>query len=127
MIGYMQALPDGARIAWLDDYSAAKELAISSGKPLLVDFGASWCGACGELDRHTFSDARVVQEGQRFVPVHVDLSPGKDSEEKQAILRGYNQRGLPLIVLHDHTGKEAARVTNFVEAPQFLDLMRTVQ
>jgi thiol:disulfide interchange protein DsbD len=127
MIGYMQALPEGARIAWLDDYQAAKQLALTSGKPLLVDFGASWCGACGELDRHTFSDVRVVREGQRFVPVHVDLSPGKDSEEKQAILRGYNQRGLPLVVLHDRTGKEAARVTNFVEAPQFLDLMRKVE
>jgi thiol:disulfide interchange protein DsbD len=102
-------------------------MALSTGKPLLVDFGASWCGACGELDRHTFSDARVVREGQRFVPVHVDLSPGKDSEEKQAILRGYNQRGLPLVVLHDRTGKEAARVTSFVEAPQFLDMMRKVQ
>src|SRR5262249_25529063 len=114
-------------IAWLDDYGKAKELALASNRPLLVDFGASWCGACGELDRHTFSDERVVREGQRFVPVHVDLSPGKDSEEKQALLRSYNQRGLPLVVLHEHTGKEVARVTNFMEPQKFLELMRAVQ
>jgi thiol:disulfide interchange protein DsbD len=127
LIGWLTALPPGARIAWLDDYGSAKQLALASGKPLMVDFGASWCGACGELDRHTFSDARVVQEGQRFVPVHVDLSPGKDSDDKQALLRSYNQRGLPLVVLHDASGKEAARVTSFLEANQFLDVMRKVR
>jgi thiol:disulfide interchange protein DsbD len=126
LIGWLTALPPGARIAWLEDYDSAKQLALSSGKPMMVDFGASWCGACGELDRHTFSDARVVQEGQRFVPVHVDLSPGKDSEDKQALLRSYNQRGLPLVVLHDASGKEAARVTSFLEASQFLEVMRKV-
>jgi thiol:disulfide interchange protein DsbD len=126
VIGYLIALPPGARIKWLDDYGTAKQLAMTSSRPLLVDFGASWCGACGELDRHTFSNADVVREGQRFVPVHVDLSPGKDSPEKQALLRGYNQRGLPLVVLHDHSGREVARVTSFLEADKFLALLRKV-
>jgi thioredoxin:protein disulfide reductase len=127
VVGYLIALPPGARIKWLDDYSSAKQLALSSNRPLMVDFGASWCGACGELDRNTFSDQRVVREGQRFVPVHVDLSPGQDTPEKQALLRSYNQRGLPLVVLHEHTGREVARVTNFLEPQKFLDLMRKVQ
>ncbi len=127
LIGYMEALPPGARIAWLEDYSAAQQLARTSGKPLLVDFGASWCGACGELDRHTFSHTQVVREGQRFVPVRIDLSPGQDSPEKQALLKSYNHRGLPLVVLHDASGKEAHRITNFVEPQKFLELMRGVR
>jgi thiol:disulfide interchange protein DsbD len=126
VVGYLIALPPGARIAWLDDYGTAKQLALGTSKPLLVDFGASWCGACGELDRHTFSDERVVREGSRFIPVHVDLSPGKDSPDKQALLRSYNQRGLPLVVLHDHSGREVARVTSFLEPQKFLELMRKV-
>jgi thioredoxin:protein disulfide reductase len=120
------ALPPGARIKWLDDYSTAQQLALASKRPMLVDFGASWCGACGELDRETFSDARVVREGQRFVPVHVDLSPGKDTPKKQALLRSYNQRGLPLVVLHDHSGHEVARVTGFMGPKKFLELLRKV-
>jgi len=127
VIGYLEALPEGAQLAWNEDYNSAKSHALTSGKPLLVDFGASWCGACGELDRHTFSDERVVREGQRFVTVRVDLSPGKDTPDKQAILASYAQRGLPLVVLHDSQGKEAARVTSFVEAPKFLEIMRTVK
>jgi thiol:disulfide interchange protein DsbD len=125
-VGYLGALPPGARIKWMDDYATAKQLAVSTKRPLLVDFGASWCGACGELDRDTFSDPHVVRDSERFVAVHVDLSPGKDSPEKQALLKSYNQRGLPLVVLHDRSGHEAARVTSFVEASKFLELLRRV-
>ena len=127
MVGYTQAMPEGSHIAWGEDYHAALTRAKSEQKPLLVDFGASWCGACKELEQKTFSDPRVVREGGRFVPVRVDLSPGKDSKEKRDILAGYAQRGLPLVVLHKPTGEVAARVTSFVEADEFLDLMRAVR
>jgi thiol:disulfide interchange protein DsbD len=127
MVGYTQAMPEGAHIAWGDDYHAALALAKSEQKPLLVDFGASWCGACKELEQKTFSDPRVVREGSRFVPVRVDLSPGKDSPEKRQVLAQYAQRGLPLVVLHKPSGEVATKVTSFVEADAFLDLMRAVR
>jgi thiol:disulfide interchange protein DsbD len=59
--------------------------------------------------------------------VKVDLSPGKDSPEKQKLLASYGHRGLPLVVLHDSEGKEAARITQFVEAEAFLALMKPIQ
>jgi thiol:disulfide interchange protein DsbD len=123
LVGWALALPPGARIAWLDDYGAARARAEREGKPLLVDFGASWCGACEELDRDTFSDRRVVAAAQDFVAVRIDLSPGKDSPEKRAVLRGYEERGLPLVVIHDREGKERHRVKQFVPPEEFLGLL----
>lgn len=124
---WLGAVPPGAQIPWMTDYEAARTLADQQDKPLLVDFGASWCGACGELDRHTFSDPRVVAEGRRFVPVRLDLSSGEEKERGERVLATYNQRGLPLVVMHDSEGAEQSRVTGFIEADQMLELMQAVR
>jgi len=118
--------PHEGGLVWREDFVAAEREAQASGRPMLVDFSASWCGACGELDRHTFSSPEVVREGQRFVTVRVDLSPGKDSPEKRQYLSRYAQRGLPLVVLHRANGQEASRVTGFVEPDEFVSLLRGV-
>ena len=65
-----------------------------------------------------------MREGQNFVRVRVDLSPGKDTPQKHELLASYQQRGLPLVVLHKPNGEAAARVTSFVEADELLALMR---
>ncbi|MDQ3033229.1 MAG: thioredoxin family protein [Myxococcota bacterium] len=117
----------GEGLTWREDFEVAVAEARADGRPYIVDFGASWCGACGELERNTFTDPRVIEEGSRFVAVHIDLSPGQDTEDKRALLRSYAQRGLPLVVLHGSDGREVHRVTQFVEADEFLALMEQVR
>lgn len=123
---WLEALPPGAKIAWLENIEMGRQTAKTQERPMLVDFGASWCAACGELERFTFSDPRVVAatRNRDIVPVHVDLSPGKDTPEKKAALAGYKQQGLPLVVLHHPDGTEAARITGFVEPEEFLEILK---
>lgn len=120
----VEATPGG--LVWREDFQAAIDEAHANGRPYIVDFGASWCGACGELERNTFTDERVREEGGRFVAVHVDLSPGVDSPDRRALLASYAQRGLPLVVLHDSEGNEVHRVVQFVEPEALLALMQDV-
>jgi thiol:disulfide interchange protein DsbD len=118
--------PAQGGLVFREDYTAALAEAHSAGRPSLIDFSASWCGACGELDRHTFSHPEVVREAQRFMSVRVDLSPGKDSSDKRRLLSQYAQRGLPLVVLHDAAGREVSRVTGFMSPDDFLTLLRKI-
>lgn len=116
--------PPGARIDWREDFTDALAEARATGQPYLVDFGADWCGACGDLDRETFTDPRVVREGGRFVAIHVDLS--QRTPEEDALLASYAQRGLPLVVLHGSDGTERHRITHFIGPDEMLERMRAV-
>jgi thiol:disulfide interchange protein DsbD len=121
---WLVAAPPG--LHWRNDARTAIAEARAAHTPYIVDFGASWCGACGELERNTFPDPRIQAEGSRFVAVHVDLSPGPDLADGQALLATYDQRGLPLVVLHDSQGNEVHRVVEFVEPDELLPLMQDV-
>lgn len=125
LIGYLEARPH-QHVGWEQDLIAAREKALKTSTPLMVDFGASWCQACGELERHTFSDPRVQGESERFVKVKVDLSPGKDTATGKEWLKTYGARGLPLVVLHSSDGRESVRITEFVDADKMLQIMQAV-
>ncbi|MGA3121615.1 MAG: cytochrome c biogenesis protein CcdA [Polyangiaceae bacterium] len=102
------------QLAWEATESTALARATSEGRPLLIDFGASWCGACKELERETFPDPRVRAEGARFVALHVDAT-NEDDPEVTRVRRKYGAtEGLPVLLLLGSDGKEAFRFTEFV-------------
>lgn len=116
--------PPAPAIAWVDPPADFSVLARQRHQPVLVDFGATWCAACEELLRHTFSDPAVRQEARRFVSVRVDAT--ESTPALDALQARYQVRGLPTVLLIDAHGREVARVSEFVPAPRMLQLMRAV-
>ncbi len=101
-------------LRWEANEPAARARAASERKPLLVDFGASWCGACKELDEKTFPDPRVLAEGGRFVALHVDATDDDDPEVTRVRKKYGVTEGLPVVLLFGSDGSEAFRFTEFI-------------
>src|SRR5262249_40988184 len=105
LFGVVFAIPPrkGAEVQW-QKYDAAL-LASSAGKPVIVDFYATWCIPCKELDDRTFSDKRVAGELDRFTRVKADLTNADDPAVQQ-LTKQYGIIGVPTVVLIDSKGAE---------------------
>jgi thiol:disulfide interchange protein DsbD len=123
-------------IEWLRDENTAVQASLTSGKPLLIDFGAEWCAACKELDVHTWTDPTVAKEvSQHFVPLKIDAT--EDTEQIDALEKKYAVPGLPTVLMmacRDPQPRECAvpqdgpaRVTGFLGPPEMLERLRRVQ
>jgi thiol:disulfide interchange protein DsbD len=118
------AAPAAEGIAWMDDEAAALARAAAENKPLLIDFTAEWCQACHELDRFTFSDARVrALAADGYVALRVDCTKGTDPAVR-AIQQKYGVTGLPTVVFARGDGSVIDKTIGFVKADPFLATMQ---
>jgi thioredoxin:protein disulfide reductase len=110
-----------AEVRWDRYDETALRAAAAAGKPVIIDFYADWCNPCHELDRETFSNAKVVDELQRFVRVKADLTNDQDPRTI-ALTKQYGVVGMPTIVFLDASGKEipSLRLTGFEPPEPFL-------
>ncbi len=61
-------------VKWHDNLQAAHRQAVAENKPLLIVFGAEWCGFCTKLEKQTLKSQNVNRYiSESFVPVHLDL------------------------------------------------------
>jgi thiol:disulfide interchange protein DsbD len=89
-------------------------------RPVMLDFYADWCVTCKEMERFTFTDARVQAQLAGFTLLQADVTAG--SEQDRLLLQRFRLFGPPGIIFFDAAGKEIAgvRVIGYQNADLFL-------
>lgn len=108
-----------SKIEWRSDYASALSEASRTGKPLFVEFYATWCSACRSLDRTALRDSDVEEALKRFVAVRVDadMSPA-DLDMK------FNVSGIPALHVVSPDGKILASSVGVIGPEELLGLLK---
>ena len=112
-------------VNWLSDEAEALELAKREGKPVMLDFYATWCAACIELDKFTYTDLVVASRLSEYVNVKLDFS--RNSDEVKRLTEKYKIPGLPVVIFLDSEGRPVKRFDKFVEPEEFLEILDTLE
>ncbi len=110
---------------WLISDEAALAQAAQQGKPAILDFWATWCAACLELDEKTWIDPRVYEESKRFVAVKMDLT--KNDDFANEVRARHKVVGMPTVIFFDSQGNEARRFEGFKGPDEVLAIMQSIR
>lgn len=102
---------DWTEVETLEDLEAALARAQDRGLPVVIDFGATWCAPCLEMERLTFAHDTIKPELEtRFELIKVDVT--QETDEKQAIKRAFASETLPSVLVFP----SAVRFTDHFDA-----------
>ncbi|MDO8437252.1 MAG: protein-disulfide reductase DsbD [Nitrosomonadaceae bacterium] len=98
----------------------------SRDKYVMVDFYADWCISCKEMERFTFTDARVQSRLKDVVLLQVDVTAG--TPDDMALLKRFKLFGPPGILFIDQQGREipGVRLIGYQNAESFLAVLNAL-
>lgn len=105
-----QGKPQEGATVYEDSRAGGAGLKSDSGKPLLVDFSASWCQPCQMLKPEFAKAADKVGGKVEFRTVDVD--------ENRNLAAEFGVQGVPTLVLISPDGKEIGRRVGYMDAEE---------
>jgi thioredoxin-related protein len=109
-----------AEVRWHATVDEAAKLAGPGNRPMLIDFVADWCAACGVMDKDVYQTSDFERAAAPFVLVRVDADHRKDLSLK------YRIATLPSVLFTDSEGNELFRATGFIDLKPMMELLESL-
>lgn len=109
-----------AQINWVNNMKEAQALSLNENKLILLDFWASWCGPCRNMDNKLWSAPEMATVAHKFIPFKVDVDIHQDLALK------YGIKGIPTVLLITANGDVVWEKSDFTMAKIYLDFFKTL-
>lgn len=98
-------------------------LSVVRGKKVMLYFYADWCVSCKEMEKFTFSDARVHERLKEVVLLRVDVTANNGDDK--VLLKRFGLFGPPAVLFFDEAGNEirSARIIGYQGTKNFLQAL----
>jgi thioredoxin-like negative regulator of GroEL len=114
------AVPAVAEVRWHTSLDDATKIARSANRPILVDFVADWCAACGVMDKDVYQTAEFERAAGAFVLARID------AEHRTDLALKYRIATLPSVLFTDSNGNELFRATGFIDLKPMTELLASL-
>jgi len=88
---------ESSTLPWKHSLTEGLKEAKKAGKPVFIDFWATWCKNCLAMDASTFKDEKVIEQFEDYVIIKYKAENMKASPTKE-ILKQFEVIGLPTYV-----------------------------
>lgn len=97
-----------------------KNMIQNSKKPVMIDFWASWCINCKELEENIFSDINVKQKLSNFELIKIDVT--NSNSDDQEMMKEFQIYGPPaLIFFKDGIELKEKQIVGLISSKDFLN------
>jgi thiol-disulfide isomerase/thioredoxin len=117
----MSSTCSGQHVGWQSGYGEAETRADKDALPILLHFGAWYCGPCQRMERDVFPDAQVQQAlGSEIASVKIDVSHEPDLASQ------YGASTVPRDVVVFPDGTVETLNVGYVSKASYLSMLRSV-
>ncbi|WP_086236689.1 protein-disulfide reductase DsbD [Campylobacter porcelli] len=100
-----------------------KEIIKTTKTPLLIDFWASWCVNCKELESSVFTQSDVAKRLSEFKLIKIDVS--QNSIENQELMKEYQIFGPPVLLIYNNSQLKY-QITGLITPEELLEKLNQI-